>query len=56
LVEAADLVVSKGVGNYESLTEEPSLSGRVTYLYHGKCVPCCSSKGAALGDLVVFNC
>jgi uncharacterized protein with ATP-grasp and redox domains len=55
LVEAADVVVSKGVGNYESLTEEQGLSGRVTYLYHGKCVPCCSAKGAALGDLVVFN-
>jgi damage-control phosphatase, subfamily I len=55
LVDGADLVVSKGVGNHNTLTEEVGLAGRITYLFHGKCIPCCSAAGAALGELVVRN-
>ncbi len=55
IVLAADLVVSKGVANYELLSEENVLAGRVTYLIHGKCKPICDEHGALLGELMVRN-
>jgi damage-control phosphatase, subfamily I len=55
LARESDLVVSKGVGNYDSLTEENSLKGRITFLFHGKCIPCSAPHGEPLGALVVFN-
>jgi uncharacterized protein with ATP-grasp and redox domains len=55
LVEEADLVISKGVGNYDSLTEEKGLKGKISYLFHAKCHPCCASQNMKLGDLIVFN-
>ncbi len=55
LVRESDLVVSKGVGNYDSLTEEHHLKGKITFLFHGKCIPCSVPHGVSLGSLVVFN-
>ncbi|HME42923.1 MAG TPA: ARMT1-like domain-containing protein [Syntrophorhabdales bacterium] len=55
LIDKADLLISKGVGNYDAFTEETWLRGRLTMLYHGKCHPCCSATGARMGDLVVYN-
>jgi uncharacterized protein with ATP-grasp and redox domains len=55
LVVGADLVISKGVANYELLSEENALAGRVTYLIHGKCRPICDEHGVSLGELVVRN-
>lgn len=55
LIDKADLLIAKGVGNYDAFTEETWLRGRLTMLYHGKCHPCCSATGARLGDLVVYN-
>ena len=55
LITESDLLISKGVGNYDAFTEETWLRGRLTMLYHGKCYPCCSATGARMGDLVVYN-
>lgn len=55
LVVRADLLIAKGVGNYDSLTEEKGLDGKISYLFHGKCLPCCSTQNVGPGDLVVFN-
>jgi damage-control phosphatase, subfamily I len=55
LVEKADLLISKGVGNYDSLTEESEIKGKISYLFHAKCHPCCASHNVKLGDLIVFN-
>lgn len=55
LVEAADLVISKGVGNYELLSEDDRLAGKTTYLIHGKCHPMCELHGVERGGLIVFN-
>ena len=51
----AELVISKGVANYELLSWEGALDGRVSYLLHGKCHPICSVHGISRGDLVVHN-
>lgn len=55
LVHDADLVISKGGGNFELLDEEEVLAGKVTYLLHGKCRPLCGATGVGPGDLVVAN-
>ncbi len=55
LIADSDLLISKGVGNYDAFTEEGWLKGRLTMLYHGKCHPCCSATGARMGELVVYN-
>ena len=55
LMEGADLIISKGGGNYDSLTEEGGLKGRVTFLFQAKCYPYCSLHRLPLGSLVVYN-
>jgi uncharacterized protein with ATP-grasp and redox domains len=55
LINGSDLLIAKGVGNYDALTEEASLKGRLTMLYYGKCYPCCSATDAEIGDLIVYN-
>jgi uncharacterized protein with ATP-grasp and redox domains len=54
-VAAADLVVSKGVANFELLSWEGALQGRVTYLLHAKCHPVCSVHEVKRGELIVHN-
>lgn len=55
LIDESDLLIAKGVGNYDAFTEETWLKGRLTMLFHGKCHPCCDPQGAPLGGLVVYN-
>jgi uncharacterized protein with ATP-grasp and redox domains len=54
-VRGAQLVISKGVANYELLSWEGALEGRISYLLHGKCHPICSVHAISPGDLVVHN-
>jgi len=55
LINESDLLIAKGVGNYDAFTEETWLKGKLTMLFHGKCHPCCDPQGAPLGGLVVYN-
>jgi uncharacterized protein with ATP-grasp and redox domains len=55
LVNESDLIIAKGVGNYDSLTEEKELQGKITFMFHGKCDPMCISEQASHGDLIVDN-
>jgi uncharacterized protein with ATP-grasp and redox domains len=55
LVAESDLMIAKGVGNYDSLTEEVTLQGKITFMFHGKCDPMCISQEASPGDLIVAN-
>jgi uncharacterized protein with ATP-grasp and redox domains len=54
-VDEADLIVSKGGGNYETLTEEESLKGKITYLFQAKCYPYCRIHNVPLGVLIIYN-
>ena len=56
LLLGADLVIAKGGGNQDSLTEETELAGRISYLFHGKCRPLCEPRKAPQGALIVDNC
>jgi uncharacterized protein with ATP-grasp and redox domains len=55
LVEKADLVIAKGGANYECLSEDESLVGRISFLFQGKCPPLCRAAEVELGSLVVLN-
>lgn len=55
LIQKSDLLISKGVGNHDSLTEEKGLKGKISFLFHGKCHPCCSLYKVPLDALIVYN-
>jgi hypothetical protein len=55
LVDESDLIIAKGVGNYDSLTEETQLKGKISFLFHAKCHPCSAAHQVPLGGLAVFN-
>jgi len=55
LISEADLVISKGGGNYDSLSEEKSLMGKCTFLLQCKCEPYSIIHNMPLGDLIVSN-
>ena len=50
--EEADLVISKGQGNYETLSEAP---GNVFFLLMAKCPVIAGDIGCRVGDLVLSN-
>ncbi len=39
LIETSDLILSKGGGNHDSLTEEKELKGKTSFLFLAKCYP-----------------
>ena len=48
-----DLVVAKGMGNYETLSELPE-SGKFFYIFRAKCGPVARSLGIKVGDYVAM--
>jgi uncharacterized protein with ATP-grasp and redox domains len=55
LIESSDLVISKGGGNYDSLTEEEGLKGKISFLFVAKCHPYCSIHQVSLNSPVIYN-
>jgi len=55
LIEKSDLVISKGGGNYDSLTEEERLKGKVSFLFLAKCYPYCNIHHVSLNAPVIYN-
>ncbi|MBP1748523.1 MAG: hypothetical protein H6Q52_1062 [Deltaproteobacteria bacterium] len=54
-VRSADLIISKGGGNYDLLTDEDDVKGKTTFLVEAKCFPYCSIHRVAPGALIVHN-
>lgn len=53
-LENADLIISKGMGNFETISEfEENLKGRLVYLLRAKCNPVATSLGVERGELVI---
>jgi hypothetical protein len=50
---AADLILAKGMGYYESLSELPT-EGRVFYCLKAKCQPVADSLGVLLNSYVAL--
>jgi len=55
LIEKSDLVISKGGGNYDSLTEEEKIKGKASFLFLAKCYPYCHLHQVSLGDPIIHN-
>jgi len=55
LIERSDLVISKGGGNYDTLTEEESLKGKAFFLFLAKCYPYCHLYQAALNTPLIYG-
>ncbi len=56
IVESAGLVISKGMGNFETISEyEEKLKGKLVYLLRAKCTPVAQSLGVERGELVVTS-
>jgi uncharacterized protein with ATP-grasp and redox domains len=54
-IESSDLVISKGGGNYDVLTEENDLKGKISFLLTAKCHPYCSIHQVSLTDPIIYN-
>jgi uncharacterized protein with ATP-grasp and redox domains len=54
-IEASDLIISKGGGNYDSLTEEKGLKEKVSFLFLAKCHPYCSIHQVSLNAPIIYN-
>jgi uncharacterized protein with ATP-grasp and redox domains len=55
LIERSDLVLSKGGGNYDTLTDEERLKGKVSFLFVAKCYPYCNIHQVSLNAPVIYN-
>ena len=54
-IEKSDLVISKGGGNYDSLTEEKELKGKTSFLFLAKCYPYCHLHHVSLNAPIIYN-
>jgi len=54
-IEASDLIISKGGGNYDLLTEEEGLKEKVSFLFLAKCHPYCSIHQVSLNAPIIYN-
>lgn len=53
-VENADLIIGKGMGNFETISEfEGKLENRLMYILRAKCRPVADTLGVERGDLVI---
>lgn len=55
LIEKSDLVISKGGGNYDSLTEEEKIKGKTSFLFLAKCYPYCRLHHVSINAPVICN-
>ena len=53
ITEDADLILSKGVGNFDSIEEETHFHGKILFMLMSKCVPICSYFGTKMYDPVL---
>jgi uncharacterized protein with ATP-grasp and redox domains len=53
LYEAADLIISKGMANYETLCDEDR---PIIFLLKAKCIPIATNLGVEVGDIVLKCC
>ncbi|OPY77290.1 MAG: hypothetical protein A4E64_01178 [Syntrophorhabdus sp. PtaU1.Bin058] len=51
----SDLVISKGGGNYDTLTEEAGLKGKISFLLQAKCRPYVTLYRVPLGSPIIAN-
>jgi len=55
LIKEADLLIAKGGGNHDSMTEEEAIKGKTTYLFQAKCRPYSIIYRTPQNGLIVYN-
>lgn len=53
LVQEADLIISKGGGNFDSLDEEPEWKNKIAFMFLSKCLPYNRRFGTALDQPIL---
>src|SRR5208283_2985854 len=53
LTENADLILSKGGGNFDSIEEETHLHDKILFMLMSKCVPLCNYFGTKMYDPIL---
>jgi damage-control phosphatase, subfamily I len=53
LTEEADLILSKGGGNFDSIEEETHLHDKILFMLMSKCVPLCNYFGTKIYDPIL---
>ncbi len=55
LISEADLLIAKGGGNHDSMTEEAAVRGKTTFLFQAKCRPYSNLYNTPQNGLIVYN-
>jgi len=55
LVNDSSLVISKGLGNFDTLSEDETLRGKISFLLRGKCYPSCTAHQVPFGGLIIHH-
>jgi hypothetical protein len=55
LINDSNLVISKGLGNYDTLSEDENLRGKISFLLRGKCYPSCATHNVHFGSLILHH-
>jgi uncharacterized protein with ATP-grasp and redox domains len=55
LFNDSNLILSKGLGNFDTLSEDETLQGKVSFLLRGKCYPSCAAHHVPFGSLIIHH-
>jgi len=55
LFDDSNLIISKGLGNFDTLSEDETLRGKISFLLRGKCYPSCAVHQVPFGSLIVHH-
>jgi uncharacterized protein with ATP-grasp and redox domains len=55
LFDDSNLILSKGLGNFDTLSEDRTLQGKVSFLLRGKCYPSCAAHHVPFGSLIIHH-
>ena len=55
LINDSNLIISKGLGNFDTLSEDETLRGKISFLLRGKCYPSCATHHVPFGSLIIHH-
>ncbi len=55
LINGSNLIISKGLGNFDTLSEDETLRGKISFLLRGKCYPSCAAHNVPFGSLILHH-
>jgi len=55
LINDSNLIISKGLGNFDTLSEDETLRGKISFLLRGKCYPSCAAHHVPFGSLIIHH-